>query len=258
MIVVYGILVAFLLISIAILIYLIIKSSQSNLTVSESQQISSQTSPTLAITRPSQSQPQPQSKPSSSSITQPQPQPKPPSSSITQRLPVTTTYPIQKQTQNPNQKLPIAPNTEPPAIDKELCDLINQHRSTLNLPAVPFNNAAWLVAANHTWDSGNNKQTGSCNMHSWSDRPGAWTGCCYPSVNCMWIKPKEIAGISSRGYEIASGGGGNMTPSSALKMWLGSPLHRDVIENTGTWVNMKWTGFGCSVSNGFGHCWFLD
>lgn len=269
LVIIYGILVSFLLVSIAVLIYLIIKSNQSDLTTeNESQQTTSlqslmpSPSPVLTIPPPQPTQPQPQP-------TQPQPksqpiQPQPKPSPIPQRSPILTTQnPNQTQIPiNPNQKLPIAANTEPPAIDKELCDLINQHRSTLNLPAVPFSNAAWLVAANHAWDSGNNKQSGSCSLHSWSDRPGAWTGCCYnvssPNGNCMWQKVKEIAGINSRGYEISAGGGGNMTASSALKMWLGSPLHRDVIENTGMWANKKWTGFGCSVSNGYGHCWFLD
>jgi hypothetical protein len=74
----------------------------------------------------------------------------------------------------------------------------------------------------------------------------------------MWNKPKEIAGLSSLGYEIASGNGGNMKPSTPFDLWLRSPAHKAVIENSGMWANKKWTGFGCSVNNGYGHCWFLD
>jgi hypothetical protein len=73
----------------------------------------------------------------------------------------------------------------------------------------------------------------------------------------MWSKPKEIAGSSMNGYEISVGGGGKLSAESALKSWLNSSAHRDVIENKNTWANREWAGFGCSIKDGYGHCVFL-
>ncbi len=267
-IIVYGIIIIALLTSIAVLAYLLITSNdkkalQQSLPQTESTSIASPSpSPVPPIIQPT-IPPQPPIQPT----IPPQPIKPIPIIQPTQKSPaqpiIQKSLPIVTGSQPPipdNQKLPVAANTTPSAVDKELCDLINKHRGTLNLSPIPFSNGAWLVAANHTWDQANNKS--SCSLHSWSDRPGAWTGCCYnvssPNGNCMWAKSKEIAGLSSRGYEIAAGGGGNMAASSALQMWLGDDPHKSVIENTGMWANKKWTGFGCSVSNGYADCWFLD
>ena len=70
-------------------------------------------------------------------------------------------------------------------------------------------------------------------MHSWSAK-GTWTSCCYDSskeaARCMWKKPKEIAGYSGNGYEIAANASG-ITPELALELWQNSPAHHAVMIN---------------------------
>jgi len=170
-------------------------------------------------------------------------------------LPTTTTIPT--TTTPTNTTLPSF--DEIPSKDTELMNIVNKHRvDNLKLEAIPINKDAWKVAITHNWDLSTNNP--SCSLHSWSDQPGKWTGCCYdltkPDGNCMWIKPKEITGNTKRGYEISSSG--KQSASNALNMWLGSAPHKAVIENTGMWANRKWSGFGCSVGNNYQCCWFLD
>lgn len=145
-----------------------------------------------------------------------------------------------------------------PTQDMELINTINNYRKSINLNPIPVSNDAWKVSSTHIDDLVTNKP--GCSPHSWSDQPGKWTGCCYdvskPNGPCMWSKPKEITGNSSRGYEIS--GGGVRNSDGALKMWLNSELHKNVIENKGMWTNMKWTGLGCSLKNNYTCCWFLD
>lgn len=163
---------------------------------------------------------------------------------------------------------PITVDSKPDANDSALMNLVNTYRQGKGLPAIPISQDAWRVAATHNWDLTTNKtgwsgmgQSG-CSAHSWSNQPGKWTGCCYnlssPNGPCMWGKPREITGIKSRGYEIGSGGMKNATPQQALNMWLNSAPHKAVIDNSGMWANMKWTGFGCSLQYGQQGCWFLD
>lgn len=157
--------------------------------------------------------------------------------------------------------------TDIPPNDMELMNLLNKYRVSKGLPEVPVNNDAWKVASTHNFDLANNNtgwsgsgQSG-CSAHSWSNQPGKWTGCCYnlssPNGQCMWVKPNEITGNKLKGYEIGSSGQRNMSPQSALNMWLGSAPHKAVIENTGIWSNMKWAGVGCSLENNQQGCWFL-
>jgi hypothetical protein len=177
-----------------------------------------------------------------------------------------TDKPIIKPTDKPIVK-PTDKPTDIPAKDMELMNLLNQHRASLGLAAVPVNNDAWKVASTHNFDLKNNntgwsgKGQSGCSAHSWSNQPGKWTGCCYslssPNGPCMWNKPSEITGNKLKGYEIGSGGNPNMSPQSALNMWLASAPHKAVIENTGTWANMRWVGLGCSLEHNQQGCWFL-
>lgn len=154
-----------------------------------------------------------------------------------------------------------------PTNDIELTNLINQHRTSLGLSKIPISTDAWLVASTHNYDlqNGNSGWSGrgqtGCSAHSWSNNPGKWSGCCYviqnPNGPCMWNKPYEITGNRLRGYEIGSSGQQNMLPRNALNMWLNSPSHRAVIENTGMWYNIRWAGVGCSLNYNQQGCWFL-
>lgn len=47
-------------------------------------------------------------------------------------------------------------DNRPSTNDIVLMEAINKHRSTLNLPTIPPNDDAWLVAALHNWDLTNN------------------------------------------------------------------------------------------------------
>ena len=172
----------------------------------------------------------------------------------------------------PNTKTEVVPgqqptkNNKPNNNDNALMDNVNKYRASKNLPPIPISQDAWLVAATHNWDLKNNNTGWSgqgqqgCSAHSWSNQPGKWVGCCYnlsqPNGNCMWPKPKEIAGSTMQGFEIGSSGMPNMTPDSALQMWANSPLHNDVMINANMWTG-PWKGFGCSLNENEQSCWFL-
>lgn len=158
---------------------------------------------------------------------------------------------------------------QPQPNDMELVNLINTHRQSIGLKPIAFSHDAWLVGAMHNWDLNVNQPPevgqgrAKCAAHSWSNQP-EWKGCCYdltnPDAGCMLNKPKEITGNTSRGFQISNSisGGAMPTPQFSLNWWMGSPLHRDVIENTGMWKNKNWTGLGCAIGKGTSSCWFLD
>ncbi len=97
-------------------------------------------------------------------------------------------------------------------------------------------------------------------MHSWSAN-GKWTSCCYDgstaAARCMWAKPKEIAGFAGKGYEIAAGFSGGMSPELALQQWQGSQKHHEVMINAGIWTK-PWGSLGVAVEDGYGVAWFAE
>lgn len=152
------------------------------------------------------------------------------------------------------------PDGPPATADQALCDAINQYRAQNGLGAIPTSAGLGRVARFHVEDLEANQPAAGCNLHSWSFADPRWTGCCYTpdhaQAQCMWDKPREISSYSSAGYEISAGGGGGITPAQAISLWNGSPGHRDVILNAGTWANRTWRGIGCAIEGGHANVWF--
>ena len=149
--------------------------------------------------------------------------------------------------------------------EKQLYNLINNYRLENKLPLVPLSKKLSLVAKTHCMDLYNNylSETSSpCNMHSWSDK-GNWTPVCYiedhPEGPKMWMKPKEIAGYDSRGFEIAhahSPKDNVCQPECALDGWKDSPGHNQVILNQSIWKDIKWNAMGVAMYKGYACVWF--
>lgn len=110
------------------------------------------------------------------------------------------------------------------------------------------------LAENYTFDPKN-----KCNPHSWSSK-GKWTSCCYTSDHkraaCMWDKPKEIAGYTSPGYEIAYYSSAGASAEEGLEGWKKSPAHNPLILNEGTWSKVSWNAIGIGFYGEYGVVWF--
>src|SRR5688572_24147787 len=93
--------------------------------------------------------------------------------------------------------------------EEKLYKLIMAYRKSKKLPAIPLSAKLTKVAQAHAHDLADHYTfavDNKCNPHTWSDK-GTWTACCYTNdhaqAQCMWDKPKEIAGYASDGFEIA-------------------------------------------------------
>jgi hypothetical protein len=116
------------------------------------------------------------------------------------------------------------------------------------------------VAEAHVQDlEAHHPDTGSCNLHSWSDQ-GSFTGCCYTDdhaeAECMWDKPRELTVYTGDGYEIAAWSGGRLSPNEALDLWRESSGHHDVILSRGIWASPPWQAMGAAISEHYAVVWF--
>jgi len=141
----------------------------------------------------------------------------------------------------------------------ELYNALMQQRAANGLPSIPLCPGLNTVAAAHVEDSTANPPSGDCNMHSWS-QSSRWSGCCFTNdfaaSQCIWDKPRELAGYPGNGFEISHGGPwGNVTPQSAVEGWMGSSGHRDVILNVGMW-SQPWSAVGVAIGDNYAHVWF--
>lgn len=153
------------------------------------------------------------------------------------------------------------------AEEVKLFNLINTHRKNNGLSAIPLSSSLTQVAQAHSYDLSYNRPFNqNCNMHSWSKR-GKWRGCCYTSdhskASCMWSKPKEIAGYTGNGYEIAHGYsqnaaymGDSVSAETALEGWKLSDGHHHVILNQKTWAKVTWNAIGVGINRDFACVWF--
>lgn len=162
-------------------------------------------------------------------------------------------------------------NTELPQIrevecisaeEQDLYDLISAYRKSVNLPPIPLSQRLTKVAKAHTRDLMENYSfsvNNTCNPHSWSEK-GGWTPCCYTAdhkeAQCMWNKPKEIAGYPGLGYEIAYYTSGEASAVEAIEGWKKSPGHNPLLVNTGIWSNVKWKALGIALYGNYGVVWF--
>jgi uncharacterized protein YkwD len=146
--------------------------------------------------------------------------------------------------------------------EKKLYDLIMAYRKTKGLPPIPLSAKLTQVAQTHAHDLSENytfDPNNKCNPHSWSKK-GTWTSCCYTAdhaqAQCMWDKPKEIAGYDSEGYEIAYYGSAGAKAEEALAGWKKSPGHNPLIINSDTWSQLTWKGMGIGLYKEYGVVWF--
>jgi uncharacterized protein YkwD len=147
----------------------------------------------------------------------------------------------------------------------KLAGLINEYRSSKNLPEIELSASLTLVARLHVYDLSKNFKHGDrCNLHSWS-ADGYWSSCCYTDdhkrASCMWDKPRELSDYKGDGYEIAFYSNYEYdTPSGistdALAGWKTSRGHNELIVNKGKWATADWKAMGVGVYGGFVVVWF--
>jgi len=146
--------------------------------------------------------------------------------------------------------------------EKKLYDLMMAYRKSKGLEPIEMSARLTQVAQAHARDLADNYKfdpKNKCNPHSWSSK-GKWSSCCYTSdhkkAECMWAKPKEIAGYMSPGYEIAYYSSAGASATEGLDGWKKSPAHNPLIINEGIWSKAKWKGIGIGFYKEYGVVWF--
>jgi uncharacterized protein YkwD len=146
--------------------------------------------------------------------------------------------------------------------EEKLGSLINAYRSEKGLPPVPLSQSLTRVAQAHVRDLYENRpNTGSCNLHSWSDK-GNWTPVCYTpdhkNASGMWLKPREITnGIyTNDGYEIAYWHSAQANAEGAFNAWKASSGHNAVMIEDSIWKGMKWGAMGIGIYQNYAVVWF--
>lgn len=146
--------------------------------------------------------------------------------------------------------------------EKKLYDMIMTYRKSKKLKSIPFSAKLTQVAQTHVRDLSENYSMSNsdvCNPHSWSAK-GNWTSCCYTSdhkqAQCMWDKPKEIAGYQSSGYEIAFYSSAGAMAADGIEGWKKSPGHNPLLINSGTWKNVEWKAIGVGIYKEYAVVWF--
>jgi uncharacterized protein YkwD len=146
--------------------------------------------------------------------------------------------------------------------ERKLYNLMMDYRKSKGLPSIPLSEKLTLVAHTHARDLADNYDfdpENRCNPHSWS-RKGKWSPCCYTNdhkrAQCMWDKPKEIAGYESPGYEIAYYSSAGASAGEGLEGWKKSPSHNPLIINEGIWKKVSWKAIGIGIYKEYGVVWF--
>jgi uncharacterized protein YkwD len=146
------------------------------------------------------------------------------------------------------------------SMEQRMYNLIMDYRANKNLPVISYSIELEKVAKAHATDLMLYYKTSEkCNLHSWS-KNGKWQSCCYTAdhkqSNCMWQKPAELSNYKATGYEIACYTSDGETPEQALKQFIESKYHKEVIVNTGIWKNTKWQAIGIGFSGNYATVWF--
>lgn len=148
--------------------------------------------------------------------------------------------------------------------EQKLYDLIMAYRKSKGLKSIPLSAKLSRVAQVHARDLAENYDfdpKNECNPHSWSSK-GKWTSCCYTAdhreAECMWSKPREIAGYEGNGYEIAYYSSRGASAKEGLDGWKVSPGHDPLLVNSGNWSKMQWQGIGIGLYKEYGLVWFGD
>ena len=146
--------------------------------------------------------------------------------------------------------------------EQKLYDLIMAYRKSKGLKSIPLSAKLSRVAQVHARDLAENYDfdpKNECNPHSWSSK-GKWTSCCYTAdhreAECMWSKPREIAGYEGNGYEIAYYSSLGASAQEGIDGWKISPGHNPLLINSGTWNKIKWKAIGIGIYKEYGLVWF--
>lgn len=146
--------------------------------------------------------------------------------------------------------------------EMKLYELIMAYRKEKGLGPIPFSTKLTTVAQTHARDLAENYKfdpDNKCNPHSWSKK-GKWSACCYTNdhkeAQCMWDKPKEIAGYESPGYEIAYFSSRGATAEEGLAGWQKSAGHNPLLINEGMWAKAEWKAIGIGLYKEYGVVWF--
>ena len=146
--------------------------------------------------------------------------------------------------------------------EEKLYHLINEYRKSKKLKPIPISAKLTQVAKTHVQDLIEHydfDRDNTCNPHSWSEK-GSWSPCCYTNnhkqAQCMWDKPKEIAGYEGHGYEIAYYSTAGASAEEGLRGWKKSPAHNPLLINTGIWETVEWKAIGIGIYGEYAIVWF--
>lgn len=146
--------------------------------------------------------------------------------------------------------------------ERKLYDMMMAYRKSEGLESINLSAKLTRVAQTHARDLADHYKfnpNNECNPHSWSSK-GKWSSCCYTSdhkkAECMWDKPKEIAGYAGHGYEIAYYSSAGASAEEGLKGWKKSPSHNPLMVNTGIWNKVTWKAVGIGFYKEYGIVWF--
>lgn len=146
--------------------------------------------------------------------------------------------------------------------EQKLYEIIMDYREEKELSKIPFSAKLTKVAQMHAEDLSKHYKfdpKNKCNPHSWS-KNGDWSPCCYTNdhkqAQCMWDKPREIAGYDGDGYEIAYYHSDAATAEPALKGWQKSSGHNPLLVNSGIWKEIEWKGIGVGIYQNYAVVWF--
>lgn len=143
--------------------------------------------------------------------------------------------------------------------ERKLYTLINEYRTSKQLPAIELSASLCYVAKVHAMDLAFNRPDfGGCNPHSWSDK-GKWKPCCYAKdenrTACMTTKPKELTGYRYKAYETVYYDGEAAKPEDAIDLWTSIELMNDYLLNTGKWTK-PWKAMGVGIYHNYACVWF--
>jgi uncharacterized protein YkwD len=146
--------------------------------------------------------------------------------------------------------------------EQKLYQVIMDYRKKKKLKPIPYSSKLTQVAQAHVHDLMDQydfDQHDVCNPHSWSDA-GEWSSCCYTNdhekASCMWDKPREIAGYSGDGYEIAYYYSAGANADMALAGWQKSKGHNPLLINSGMWRDVTWGAIGIGIYQEYAVVWF--
>ena len=148
--------------------------------------------------------------------------------------------------------------------ERELANLINAYRRSLNLPEFKISKSLTRVARYHVYDSNANHPKNQVdargiqgNLHSWSDK-GPWRPVVYTSdhmyAELLWSKPSELTAYTGSGYEISAWSNAGITPIRALVLWQNSAGHNAILTGEGVWSDL--TVMGVGIYGQYAHVWF--